>query len=78
MHSDIALNFTPNVLHEVIAQYVAEAKEYVLPRESWKKSLDKSQLGSTVHGNKIPLKYPNNPTVVTNNNHFHLTERGTT
>lgn len=77
MHSDIALNFKPNVLHEVIAEYVAEAKEDALPRVL-EKVLGQEPAWSTVHGDEISLKYTNIYTVTTNNNHFHLTEGGTT
>lgn len=46
--------------------------------ESWKRSLDNSQLGSTAHGDEISLNYTNNHRVTTNNNYSHLTEGGTT
>lgn len=46
--------------------------------ESWKRSLDKSQLGSTVHGDEISLNYTNIHIVTTNYNPFHLIEGGTT
>lgn len=38
------MNFTPNVLHEVIAQYVAEAKEYVLPESLGKSPWTRASL----------------------------------